>query len=358
VKPSLLLSLLLPALLFLGLPAIAHVPILAEENDNITKAMHISDPEKSWAAYGSLAGDEARYYSFDISEGEQIYLSLFKSADKKESDFRPALLLIGPGLKQDERPARLPPLPPQALGLNVLNADEKNPGDATYEPFGPSSIITLAEINITAPQSARYYAIVYCTSSNNRNNSNSSNLAMNIAGHYGLAVGSREEVSFSDRISTPIRLISVYLWEGQSLGTILIPYLVAEIVALVFFWRGSRRTSYSLAALLAGFFFLATGAEIFNQMVFSLIRAPFSPAVYITVAIAVFQVLLGVVTIRLARGDAGILQRALLAVIGTMALLAGSGLIMGPILAIASSFLPSRSGSIFSPSAAGTAGKR
>jgi hypothetical protein len=300
------------------------VPLLAEENNNISSAMHISDPGKSWAVYGSLPERAAHYYSLDLNEGERIYLSLFKSTDRNEKDFQPALLLIGPGLKEDEN----------------------GPAQAIYEPFGPSSIITLAEINITAPQSARYYAIVY---NNNKNNSFSSTKRI---GHYGLAVGDREEISFSDRISTPIRLISVYLWEGQSLGTILIPYLVAEIMALVFFWRGSRRTSFCLAGSMAGFLFLATSAGVFNQMVFSLTRAPYSPEVYITVAIAIFHALLGVAAIRLARGEAGILQRALLAVIGTLAILAGSGLIMGPILAIASSFLPSKSGSIFCRSAA------
>jgi len=70
--------------------------------------------------------------------------------------------------------------------------------------------------------------------------------------------------------------------------------------------------------------------------------------VYITLAIAVFHALLGVAVIRLARGEAGILQRTLLAVLGTIALLAGSGLLMGPILAIASSLLPSKKGSILS----------
>ncbi|MCX6676298.1 MAG: hypothetical protein NTW84_07765, partial [Methanothrix sp.] len=57
--------------------------------------------------------------------------------------------------------------------------------------------------------------------------------------------------------------------------------------------------------------------------------------------------ILGVATLRLARGEAGILQRVLLAVIGTIALLAGSGLILGPLLAIAASMLPSQK-SIFS----------
>jgi hypothetical protein len=223
--------------------------------------------------------------------------------------------------------------------LGFLTVIGKRAANATYEPFGPSSYIEMAEINISAPQSARYYAAVFSKSAAGHG-------AVNVAGHYILAVGDREEFSFSERITAPIRLISVYIWEGQSAGIVFLPYLIAEVIGILVFWRGSRRTSFCLAGTLAGFLFLATSASVFTEMVFSLSRAPFGPEVYITLAIVVFHALLGVAGIRLARGEAGILQRALLAVLGTIALLAGSGLIMGPILAIAASLLPSKSGSI------------
>ena len=307
--------------------------------------MHISDADKSWAVYGLLPEQAAHYYSLDRKEGERIYLSLFKTADPGENGYRPTLLLIGPDLEEDIKPDHLPPLPPGALQLKLLRGDEKTAAAATYEPFGPSSFIELAEINITSPEAGRYYAAVYDSASESIGN-NSSHVSGG-GGHYGLAVGYEEEFSFTDRFLTPLRLISVYLWEGQSLGMILIPYLLAGIIALLFFWRGSRRTSFCLAGLLSGFLFLATSASVFNQMVFSLTRAPLGPEVYITLAIGVFHALLGVASIRLARGEAGILQRALLAVIGTIALLAGSGLIIGPLLSMAASFLPSRSGNIF-----------
>ncbi|MDD1749915.1 MAG: hypothetical protein LUO89_08565 [Methanothrix sp.] len=358
MKTSFILSAILLLMLLLALPASAHIPLMAGGNENISSAMHITDPAKSWAVYGSLERDGVHYYSFDLEEGERIYLSLFKSSDAKEKDFLPALALIGPGLKTAEMPARQLSLPPQASRLKILAAEGKGKKaiNATYEPFGPSSFIELAEINISAPESARYYAAVYSNANVINNGTNSTNDLSGALGHYGLAVGYREEFSFSDRIATPLRLISVYLWEGQSLGMILIPYLVAEILALLLFWRGSRRTSFCLAGSLAGFLFLATSASVFTQMVFSLTRAPFGPEVYITVAIAVFHALLGVAGIRLARGEAGILQRALLAVFGTLALLAGSGMIMGGILAMAASFLPSKSGSIFGKRTARAAG--
>ena len=140
----------------------------------------------------------------------------------------------------------------------------------------------------------------------------------------------------------PLRLISVYLWEGQSLALILVPYLVAELIAILLFLKGSIRTSFRLTGLLAAFLFLATSAETLNQMAFSLTRAPFGPEAYITFALAIIPALLGVATLRLSRGEAGLLQRMALAAIGTMALLAGAGLILGPLLALAASVLPNR----------------
>ncbi len=346
VKLCLLHSVALLVMLSLAFPASAHVPLMAGGNENISTAMQFSDPGESWAVYGTLERDGVHYYCFDLLEGERIYLSLFKSSDAKERDFLPALALLGPGLNTDGLLPEQLASPTQASDLEILMAEDKNSANATYEPFSPSSFIEIAEINISAPRSARYYAAVYSNIGNSTNGPNGP------LGHYGLAVGYREKSNFSERITTPMRIISVYLWEGQSLGLIFIPYIVAEIVALLFFWRGSRRTSFCLAGSLAGFLFLATSAAIFTQMVFNLTRAPFGSEVYLTVAIAGFHALLGVTAIRLARGDAGILQRALLAVLGTFALLTGSGMIMGPILAVTASFLSSKSGSIFSKSIA------
>jgi hypothetical protein len=280
-----------------------------------------------------------QYYSFDRELGGRIYLMLLRSTDSKDNDFQPNLVLIGPGVKSSGQLSKNVVLPASSKDLGAMAVYGKRAANATYEPFGPSSYIEMAEINISAPQSARYYAAVF-------SNSTAGQAAVNGAGHYILAVGYREEFSFSERITAPIRLISVYIWEGQSAGIVFLPYLIAEVIGILVFWRGSRRTSFCLAGTLAGFLFLATSASVFTEMVFSLSRAPFGPEVYITLAIVVFHALLGVAGIRLARGEAGILQRALLAVLGTIALLAGSGLIMGPILAIAASLLPSKSGSI------------
>jgi hypothetical protein len=237
------------------------------------------------------------------------------------------MALLGPGIKMGDQMPRHVVLPQNPENFGTLAVQGISALNATYEPFGPSSYFEMATINLSSPKSARYYAIVYSNDT---------------AGHYSLAVGAREEFSFSERITTPVRLISVYLWEGQSLAMILIPFLAAEFIGILIFWRGTRRTAFRLAGTLAGFLFMATSVTVLTQGVFSLTRAPFGDEVYITLAIAVFHAVLGVVSVRLAGGEAGILQRILMAITGTIALLAGSGLILGPILAMVASFLPSK----------------
>jgi hypothetical protein len=337
VKYSSVLLVFMLSVFLLSPAALAHVPLLAEGNENISSAMYISDPGKSWAVYGFLSPGTAQYYSFDLESGQRIYLSLLKSTNPEEKDFQPEMALLGPGVKTQVQPRQVQPaghvFVPQSLkSLGYLEVEGKNKSEPFFEPFGPGSYISVAELDMAAPQSGRYYVAVYDNET---------------SGRYSLAVGYREEFSYLERITTPIRLIWVYVWEGQSAVMVLFPYLAAEFIGLLVFWRGPKRTAYCLAGTLAGFLFLATSASIITQIIINLTRVPFGPEVYISLTIAVFHAILGVVTLRLARGEAGILQRVLLAVIGTIALLAGSGLILGPLLAIAASMLPSQK-SIFS----------
>ena len=69
VKPGVFPSIVLLIMLLISSPAMAHVPLMAGGNEDISTAMHISDPGKSWAIYGVLEPDTVQYYSFDIESG-------------------------------------------------------------------------------------------------------------------------------------------------------------------------------------------------------------------------------------------------------------------------------------------------
>ncbi len=131
------------------------------ETKIISTALHISDPGKSWAIYGILKPETAQYYSFDLEKDDIIYLALLKSTDPKDRDFQPNLVLLGPGLKTSGELPKNVVLPAGLEDFGSLTVYGKRATNATYEPFGPSSYIEMGEINISAPQSARYYAAVF-----------------------------------------------------------------------------------------------------------------------------------------------------------------------------------------------------
>jgi len=301
----------------------AHVPLISKGNENIPSATWIDDPEKSWAVYGQLRPDVPQYYGFYMKKDERIYLSLLTSTNPQEKDFSPGMALMGPGISPK---GALPDSVSLPEGFGSMAIEGIRAEQATYEPFGPSSYYRMAELDLVAPESGNYYAAVYAGT----------------AGHYSLGIGYKEEFSFMERITTPVLLLSVYRWEGQEMSTIMMPWIVAALAGLFILMRSPRKTPYRTAGTMAAFLFIGTSASILSQMIFSLTRASAGQEAAITLILALFPAVLGVLTLRLAAGEAGILQRTLLAVIGTIALLAGSGLIIGPLLAIAASVLPSR----------------
>jgi hypothetical protein len=316
--------LVLLALLLLTSTASAHVPLIPEGNDNLTSATLIGDPAKSWAAYGMLEPDTPQYYGFYAKQGERISLSLLSSTNSQEKDFQPGMALMGPGIASE---GTLPEFVNLPEGYGALAVEGMRSEEAFYEPFGPGSYYQQAKLNISAPESGIYYVAAYSSSS----------------GHYSLVIGYLEEFSFMERIINPLQMISVYKWEGQSLTTVLMPWIVAFMAGAFIVIRSRRRTPYMSAGTMAAFLFIGTSASILSQMIFSLIHASATgQEIAVTLFLALFPALLGVLALRLARGEAGILQRSLLAVIGTITLLIGAGLILGPVLAVAASVLPSR----------------
>ena len=51
-----LFSMRLLSLLFMSALAGSHVPLMAGDNDNISRPMHISDADKSWTVFSLLPG--------------------------------------------------------------------------------------------------------------------------------------------------------------------------------------------------------------------------------------------------------------------------------------------------------------
>lgn len=312
---------------------LAHAPLTPGDNENLATATFISDPTKSWAVYGELhEGGEAQYYSFNITQGERIYVMLFKSTDIQDKEFVPGFVLMGPSINNE---GDVPDYVEVPTGANTVVIEGKQPGEATYEPFSPSSFYAMADVSLDAPRSGTFYIAVYEPLQ---------------GGHYGLAIGERESYSISEWILIPVNLVGVHQWEGQSLALIFAPIIVILALGLgLIFWRlRNRRVSQTLlhwTGTTAGLLFIGTGAMSFFQMILALTHAPLVPEIGVTIVLALIPVLLGIGVLRLVlrSGDqVNIRKRAYLAILGLLALIAWAGLIVGPALAIVASVLPTR----------------
>jgi len=314
---------------------LGHAPLGAGGNESFETAALVPDPTKSWAIYDELhEGGEAHYYRFSISEGQRILVSLYISPASKDIGFTPVLIFMGPritnqGVIPDDVKV------PEGSGTMVLEG--KPPAQATYEPFSPSSFYPLATIDLNAPSSGTYYIAIYEPYQ---------------GGHYGLAVGYRETYTLEEWILIPINLISIHQWEGQNLSSILAPMGVILVVGLaLILWRRRNRelpmTLFNWTGALAGLLFLGSGVTVLSQMIIALTRASLVPEVGITLVFAAIPILLGIGALRLALKQEEKIRtrkRAYFVILGLLALFMWAGLLVGPILAIVTSFLPSRTG--------------
>ncbi len=335
--PAILLSLSSLLLLSPLVPSVlAHSPYIPGDNDALDRAAAIPEPTKSWAFYADLhQGGEAQYYTFTVAEGERIYASLFVPHESIERGFMPRMVLMGPGIQpQGSVPDYV--LVPAGAGTMVLEA---GPIHATYEPFTPTVIYDLASVDLPSPATGAYYLAVFEPSQ---------------GGKYGLAVGTAESFTIAEWLLIPVNLLSIYRWEGQSPVLVFAPLATTLAIGIIVLFQ-TRMTLKAPDSLfgwlgaLAGLFMLGSAASVLYQMSVALSRAPANAGIALTVILAALPALLGLGALRLSLKKSRLskVRRAITVLIGIAALFAWSGLIIGPVLALASAFMPaSRSGRV------------
>jgi hypothetical protein len=305
-------------------PSEAHVPVFPDGNENISSAYPVGDPSKSWAIYSALEPGIAQYYSFEIKKGERILISLLTSTRPEDFTFFPRFALMGLGL---EPKGLLPGFVESPEGYSIMTLEGNRSNQPTYEPFGPSSYLEVAELELPAPESGRCYIAIYDTAR---------------GGNYCLVVGYRETFTLEERILTPINLISIYRWEGQSLAFIFAPMIVVLILGGLFIWhRYPPRTPFNAIAAAAGLIFLGSSAIVITQIAFNLMSATVGAGeIAISLALAALAAILGLFALFASRSKATIIYRICLLGTGIVGLFLGAGLIIGPILSILASVLP------------------
>jgi hypothetical protein len=330
MTPPWLLPVFFILLIFIVLPVNAHVPISADNNNDLSTALSVENPTKSYAIYGHLhdTGD-AGYYKFHLNSGDRLTLSLMTPGFGAPV---PDMIVMSPGASGNIEGLSLPVTVP--LGYNAEVIKGQKPVDAEYEPFSPAAIFNVASYvkNITEP--GTYYVAVISPADETQ---------------YSIAVGYLEEFSLFEWVLVPVNVITTHLWEGQSIIAILAPFLAVIILGLLVITRRERdkRIKKSLSfwlATIAGLCYLGGASVVLVQMVRVLMVTGPSAGVIITLIFALIPILLGIWALHIARSTS--LQsrkdRLSLLIIGLLGLLFWAGLIIGPAIAIIGALVPER----------------
>lgn len=319
-------------LAFSSLAGSAHSPLGTGENVTLAAASEIPDPAKSWAIYSNLDEEHlARYYVFEIDEGERIYVNLIISSGSKNAGFLPRFALMGPNLT-DENVALMPSwverLPDDDNGIIVI--DSELPSQGTFEPFSPSGYYEIGEIDIDAPATGDYYIIVFDEAE--------------IGGNFGLAVGYLESFTIDEWLFLSFALISVYEWTGMDIVIVLAPIIAVIVLGMSWlYWRHRKGETPKLLAQwmagIAGILALSWGTSVAFQMLSALTYTMLGSEIVITIGFAAISFLIGTYMLKIAlRDQARIPVRSgiLLIVFGGLMIAFLSGFLIGPIMAIAS----------------------
>ncbi len=324
------LSLVFAILMISGVStAAAHVPRTAAENESLETAMVIEDPIKSWAIYSELRdGGIANYYEMDMKEGERLYLSILTPENE---DFVPYLAVMGPGIDENHSTPNFVEQR-ENVGVKVIEGqlDERE-----YEPFTPGSYYHPARYDEEIDESGTYHVVVYNEET---------------GGKYGLAVGYKETWGPIEWIRLPLDVVSIRIWEGQSLLFTFTPMI--SVLGIGFAWTGLKYykkgekpdDAREWGLLLSSLLYIGSGAMLLMQMTIAAIKSNPGLAIIVTIIFALLPLIIGYKlwqnSLDFKKPDKW--DRIKVMTYGLVGFFVWAGIIIGPTIAIISGLLPSR----------------
>ncbi|QLH75065.1 MAG: hypothetical protein HPY73_06170 [Methanomassiliicoccales archaeon] len=316
-----------------SLPATGHSPAFPSSNTSIETAWEVHDPSKSWAIYTTLPEGKAHYYKMDLQKGDRILINLIIPVKEHERGFLPVMTLIGPGLTAGQA---LPSLIEVPDGLGHVYVPSDHDGDPEFEPFSPGTYVKVSSLDMDAPEGGTYYVAVWEHPS-----------SPGKGGNYAFPVGFKESFTFEEIVLIPFSLLKVYVWEGQEQSLTMLPMVVMLILGFfVFLWKRyeliPRMRMLHYSAYFAGLLIAGSGLVTTVQLIRSVMEVPIDGMVLVTLSIIFVQIGIGVYLVR--SGYTGkkmtTAARAVMFLMGIVALLAWAGYIIGPAMAMIGSLLP------------------
>lgn len=330
----------------------AHLPVFDSGGGSYETAERVEDLETSFAFYGELPPmapgnpEGAKYYVFEGAEGQELKFEV----GKKDFFFSPCVLLVGPGLPSPdegteniiESSALTLPEGLGALGWSFVFlpwADYL--AESEFEPFTQTTFYYAYSESVLLPSEGTYYfiltGVVYSEDLGDYQVS---------SGKYFLVTGYEEKFTVLNFVLMPWYWSKTQsFWGEQGAILFMLPtaIVVGLLIALEALVRRKGEMSFDMSKTrklmyfggLTGAYLMIGGAV--NQLLILAVYSPEHKWEGIVLLVLILQLgglLLGVMAAGFAKGRFFSMRWPTLvvaAMIATLALVIGAGLIVGPI---------------------------
>jgi hypothetical protein len=174
--------LLVLAILSCPQPLLAHRPIFTEDAaTSPDTAIKIADPAISQVVYREIMENSPQVWlRFQVEKDFKLFIQIGVPVIDRLKDFRPAMVVIGPGLPTQDAPFKLP----ENMGAKVFTTKDVAKPRFFHEHFTNTDSWILRSETITLPKAGRYYVVAY--------------LPQKQTGKLWLSVGKKESFSLDD----------------------------------------------------------------------------------------------------------------------------------------------------------------
>jgi hypothetical protein len=163
-------------------PLLAHRPIFTDDAaTSPDTAIKIADPAISQVVYREITEKSPQVWlTFQAEKDFKLFIQVGVPVIDRFKDFRPAMVVIGPGLPTQDAPFKLP----ENTGARVFTTKDVEKPQFFHEPFTNTDSWILRSETITLPKAGRYYLVAY--------------LPQKKTGKLWLSVGKKESFSLED----------------------------------------------------------------------------------------------------------------------------------------------------------------
>jgi NADH dehydrogenase [ubiquinone] 1 alpha subcomplex assembly factor 1 len=167
--------------------AFAHQPIISDGSAvDAAHAIKLKDVQVSRVVYHRVTPKAAQLWlTFDVDQPQKLHLLLGVPQIKRLGEYRPALVLLGPGLPKVELPFEIP----ADNGGLVFDSLQTGAPRAFYEPFTGTSSWIISQNDVDLPRAGRYYVVAYDPDSK--------------PGKLWVALGTKEAFGLKDMLTLP-----------------------------------------------------------------------------------------------------------------------------------------------------------